>query len=127
MRLEQEGKQDSVQFFMPMAIGAYQQLPAMSLDAHFDLGLLQLAGGDAAAALSEAETIRQQAPTHLFIFVLRARAAQASNDTQAATKAYQDFLKNETAERARRLPEYAEHSRILDAFHTEATSARGGR
>lgn len=127
MRLEQEGKQDSVQFFMPMAIGAYQQLPAMSLDAHFDLGLLQLAGGDTAAALSEAETIRQQAPTHLFIFVLRARAAQARNDTQAATKAYQDFLKNETAERARRLPEYAEHARILDAFHTEATSARGGR
>lgn len=125
MRLQEEGKQDSVQFFLPMAIGSYQQLPAMSLDSHFDVGLLQLAGGDAAAALSEADTIRQQAPTHLFIFVLRARVAQARNDTRAMTQAYKDFLKNEAAERARRRPEYDEHSRILDGFHAEATSRSG--
>jgi hypothetical protein len=125
MRLQEEGKQDSVQFFLPMAIGTYQQLPAMTLDSHFDIGLLQLVGGDAAAALSEADTIRQQAPTHLFIFVLRARAAQAKNDTRATTQAYQDFLKNETAERARKRPEYAEHARILDGFHAEATSRSG--
>jgi zinc ribbon protein len=122
MRLQEEGKQDSVQFFLPMAIGTYQQLPAMTLDSHFDIGLLQLVGGDAAAALSEADTIRKQAPTHLFIFVLRARAAQAKNDTRAMTQAYQDFLKNETAERARKRPEYDEHARILDGFHAEATS-----
>lgn len=122
MRLQEEGKQDSVQFFLPMAIGTYQQLPAMTLDSHFDIGLLQLVGGDAAAALSEADTIRQQAPTHLFIFILRARAAQAKNDTRAATQAYQDFLKNETAERARKRPEYDEHARILDGFHAEATA-----
>jgi hypothetical protein len=127
MRLQEEGKQDSVQFFLPMAVGAYQQLPAMSLDSHFDVGMLQLAGGDAAAAQSEADAIRQQVPTHLFIFVLRARAAQARNDTPTATQAYRDFLKNETAERARRRPEYDEHVRILDAFHTEATSRTGGR
>ena len=125
MRLQEEGKQDSVQFFLPMAIGTYQQLPAMTLDSHFDIGLLQLVGGDAAAALSEADTIRQQAPTHLFIFVLRARAGQAKNDTRAVTQAYQDFLKNETAERARKRPEYAEHARILDGFHAEATSRSG--
>jgi hypothetical protein len=122
MRLQEEGKQDSVQFFLPMAIGTYQQLPAMTLDSHFDIGLLQLVGGDAAAALAEADTIRQQAPTHLFISVLRARAAQATNDTRALTQAYQDFLKNETAERARKRPEYDEHARILDGFHAEATS-----
>jgi hypothetical protein len=125
MRLQEEGKQDSVQFFLPMAIGTYQQLPAMTLDSHFDIGLLQLVGGDAAAALAEADTIRQQAPTHLFIYVLRARAAQAKNDTRAMTQAYQDFLKNETAERARQRPEYAEHARILDGFHAEATSRSG--
>jgi hypothetical protein len=125
MRLQEEGKQDSVQFFLPMAIGTYQQLPAMTLDSHFDIGLLQLVGGDAAAALSEADTIRRQAPTHLFIFILRARAAQTSNDTRAMTQAYKDFLKNETAERARQRPEYAEHARILDGFHAEATSRSG--
>lgn len=125
MRLQEEGKQDSVQFFLPMAIGSYQQLPAMSLDSHFDIGLLQLVGGDASAALSEADSIRKQAPTHLFIFILRARAAQATKDTRAMTQAYKDFLKNETAERARKRPEYDEHARILDGFHAEATSRSG--
>jgi zinc ribbon protein len=126
MRLQEEGKQDSVQFFLPMAVGAYQQLPAMSLDSHFDVGLLQLAGGDVPGGLSEADAIRQQVPTHLFIFVLRARAAQARSDTRGLAQAYKDFLRNESAERARRRPEYQEHSRILDAFHAEAASGAGG-
>jgi Tfp pilus assembly protein PilF len=112
---------------MPMALGSYQQLPALSLDAHFDLGLLHLAAGDPASALKEADTIRQAAATHLFAFVLRARAFEVRGDTRGATQAYRDFLKNEPAERARRRPEYAEHSRILDAIHDEAVSKTQGR
>jgi tetratricopeptide (TPR) repeat protein len=126
MRLGEEGKTDSVQFFMPMALGAYQQLPALSLDAHFDLGLLHLAAGDPASAIAEADAIRRSTPTHLFGFVLRARALAARGDTRGATQAYRDFLKNEPAERARRRPEYEEHSRILDAIHSEAAAAAPG-
>lgn len=125
MRLGEEGKMDSVQFFLPMAIGAYQQLPALSLDSHFDIGLLRLAGGDAPGASAEADAIRQLVPTHLFASVLRARALQAQNDAAGARRAYLDFLKNETAERARRRPEYEEHGRILDAFHAEALGSTG--
>jgi hypothetical protein len=125
MVLEQQGKTDSVRFFMPMAIGAYQMLPTMSLDAHFDVGLLQLTAGDPAAALAEADTIRQQVPTHLFAFVLRARALEAQGDSAAARSAYRDFLKNETAERARDRLEYQEHRNILDSFHTEAARRTG--
>ena len=127
MRLGEEGKTDSVQFFMPMALGAYQQLPALSLDSHFDLGLLHLAAGDPANALKEADAIRQAAPTHLFGFVLRARALAARGDTRGAAQAYRDFLKNEPAERARGRPEYEEHGRILDAIHSEAAAAAPGR
>ena len=122
MRLGEEGKLDSVQFFLPMAIGAYQQLPALSLDSHFDIGLLRLAGGDAPGAIAEADAITRLVPTHLFASLLRARALQAQNDAAGARRAYLDFLKNETAERARRRPEYEEHGRILEAFHTEALS-----
>jgi zinc-ribbon domain len=125
MILEAQGKADSVRFFMPMAIGAYQMLPGMSLDDHFDVGLLQLTAGDPAAALAEADTIRQQVPTHLFAFVLRARALEARGDSVDARPAYRDFLKNETAERARDRQEYQEHRNILDAFHTEALSRTG--
>jgi hypothetical protein len=122
MRLQEEGKTDSVQFFLPMAIGAYQQLPAQTLDAHFDMGLLLLAGGDPSGALAEADSIRRRVPTHLYADVLRARAALARNDERTARQAFQNFLKNEAAERARRRPEYDEHPRILDAFHAEAVS-----
>jgi hypothetical protein len=126
MRLQEQGRLDSVQFFLPMALGAYQQLPAMSLSSHFDVGLLQLAQGNAPAAVAEADTIRQQVPTHLFPFVLRARAAQARNDAAALRQAYQGFLKNESAERGRGRPEYEDRKTLLDAFHTEATNG-GGR
>ncbi|MGH7538970.1 MAG: hypothetical protein ACREMF_10060 [Gemmatimonadales bacterium] len=127
MRLAEEGKRDSVQFFLPMAEGAYLQLPALSLDAHFDLGLLRLAGGDAAGARVEADTIRRLVPTHLFGFMLRARALEALNDAAGARLAFRGFLRNEAAERARRRPEYEEHRRMLDAFHAEAVTRTGGR
>lgn len=126
MILEEQGKTDSVRFFMPMAIGAYQLLPTMTLDAHFDVGLLQLTAGDPAAALAEADTIHQQVPTHLFAFVLRARALEARGDSAAARQPYRDFLKNEDAERARERQEYQEHRNILDAFHSEAVRRTGG-
>ena len=122
MRLDEAGKSDSVRFFLPMALGAYEQLPALSLDAHFDVGLLKLAGGDAAGALAQADTIRRQITTHLFADILRARALEAQNDARGARVAYQDFLKNEASERARRRPEYADRSNLLDAFHGDAVS-----
>jgi len=127
MRLQEEGKPDSMRFFLPMALGAYQQLPALSLDAHFDLGLLKLAGGDARGALAEADTIRREVPTHLFVDVLRARAREAQSDASGARQAYQDFLKNEASERARRRPEYQDRARLLDAFHGDAISHTGAR
>jgi hypothetical protein len=122
MRLDEAGKTDSVQFFLPMAIGAYQQLPALSLDAHFDVGLLKLAGGDAAGALAEADTIRREVSTHLFADILRARALESQQNTRGARAAYQSFLKNEASERARRRPEYADRSSLLDAFHGQAVT-----
>src|SRR6266566_502000 len=50
MRLTQEGKQDSAQFFLPMAQQAYAMIPAMDLNARFDVGLLDLAAGEPAGA-----------------------------------------------------------------------------
>ncbi len=124
MRLDEAGKSDSVRFFLPMALGAYEQLRALSLDGHFDVGLLKLAGGDPAGALAEADTIRRQIPTHLFADILRARALEAQKDARGARVAYQSFLKNEAGERARRRPEYADRSNLLDAFHADAVSHR---
>src|SRR5882672_4464872 len=69
MTLAEAGKQDSVQFFMPMALASYSQLPALDADAHYHIGLLHLAGGDVTAALAQADTIQRAVPNHLFIYV----------------------------------------------------------
>ncbi len=122
MTLAEAGKGDSVQFFLPMALGAYAQLPSLDADARYHVGLLQLAGGDANGALAQADTIRQSMPTHLFIYVLRAHAYQALRKTAEERRAYADFLRNEAAELARKRPEYGQdaHLDALTSFHNEA-------
>src|SRR5438552_729189 len=129
MMLAEAGKQDSVQFFMPMALGAYSQLPALDADARYHVGLLQLAGGDANGALAQADTIRQSIPTHLFVYVLRAHAYQAQRNVPEERRAYADFLRNEPAEMAKQRPEYGQdaHLDALTSFKAEAARVIGTR
>ncbi len=125
MRLSEEGKQDSVAFFGPMAIQTYAQLPALDNHARYDIGMLQLAVGNPAGAAAEADTLLAAVPTHLYGLLLRARAADALNDAARANRAYADFLRNEASERARGRPEYQAHANTLDAFKQEALSRTG--
>ncbi len=120
MVLAQAGKDDSVQFFLPMALQSYDQLPALDADARYHVGLLHLAGGDAAGALAQADTIQRAVPTHLFAYVLRAHAFQQQGNRQGERRAYADFLRNEAAEVARSRPEYSDHQNALNAFREEA-------
>lgn len=120
MVLAQAGKDDSVQFFLPMALSSYDQLPALDADARYHVGLLHLAGGDAPGALAQADTIQRAVPTHLFAYVLRAHAFQQQGNRQGERRAYADFLRNETAETARNRPEYGDHQNALNAFREEA-------
>jgi hypothetical protein len=126
MILAEAGKDDSVQFFLPMAVGAYSQLPALDVDARYHIGLLLLAGRQPAAALAQADTIRRTVPTHLFAAVLRAHAYQSQGNRQGERRAYAEFLRNETAELARNRPEYADHREALNAFHAEAVRQAAG-
>src|SRR5437867_9979013 len=126
MTLHSQGKADSAEFFLPMAIQAYGMLPALDVDARYHVGVLDLTGGNYAAARAQADTIRRQVATHLFGFMLRARALELLGDPQGARQAYRDFLKHESAERARQRPEYADHKENLDAFHEQATRVAGG-
>jgi len=123
MMLHTQGKADSAEFFLPMALQAYAMLPALDVDARYHLGVLELTGGNAAAAVAQADTIRRAVPTHLFGFMLRARALELKRDVAGARRAYADFLKHEAAERTRQRPEYGEHAENLDAFHQQATAA----
>src|SRR5882672_9062919 len=125
MMLHTQGKADSADFFLPMALQAYAMLPALDVDARYHIGVLDLTGGNAAAALAQADTIRRAVPTHLFGFMLRARALDLQRSAAGARRAYGDFLKNEAAERTRQRPEYGEHAENLDAFHAQAAAIAG--
>src|SRR6059036_3266634 len=127
MSLHSQGKADSAEFFLPMALQAYAMLPALDVDARYHIGVLALTGGNAAAALAQADTIRHAVPTHLFAFMLRARGLELERDTAGARRAYRDFLKHEAAERTRQRPEYGEHAENLDAFHQQATAATAAK
>jgi lipoprotein NlpI len=127
MTMHAAGKTDSAEFFLPMALQAYAMLPERDADAHYHVGVLYLTGGDPAGALAEADSIRRLSATHLFSFVLRAQALELKHDSDRAKQAYRDFLKSETAERARGLPEYADHTQNLDSFHARALQATGGK
>ena len=127
MTLHTQGKADSAAFFLPMALQAYTMLPALDVDARYHMGILDLTGGNAAAALAQADTIRRAVRTHLFGFMLRARALDLQRDAAGARRAYADFLRNEAAERTRQRPEYGEHAQNLDAFHEQATQMTDGK
>jgi hypothetical protein len=127
MMLHTQGKPDSAEFFLPMALQAYAMLPALDVDARYHIGVLDLTGGNPAAALAQADTIRRAVPTHLFAFMLRARALELERDSAGARRAYRDFLTHEAAERTRQRPEYSEHAENLDAFHGQATAATAGK
>jgi len=120
MMAHEAGKNDSVQFFLPMALGAYSQLPTLDPDSRYDIGQLLLLGNEPAAAAAQADTILRAVPTHLFGFMLRADAYHTQGKRALAQRAYADFLRNESAELARNRPEYAERRDLIDSFAERA-------
>jgi len=121
MILDEAGKTDSVQFFLPMALGAYNQLPALDVDARYHIGLIELAGHQPAGALAQADTILRTIPTHLFGYMLRADAYRQQGNRPGERRANADFLRHEGAELARNRPEYTDHREPLNAFHAAAS------
>ena len=126
MSLHAAGKPDSAEFFLPMALQAYGMLPEVTPDAHYHIGVLQLTSGNMPAALAEADTIQKQVPTHLFADMLRARVYGLRRDTKSYEAACRSYLKHESAELAKKRPEYTEHAGTIAAFHEEATGIAKG-
>jgi hypothetical protein len=124
MSLAAAGKQDSVQFFAPMAINALAAL--MPLDAHrrYDLGLIQLTAGDAAAARVQADSILLEQPKHLLGLSLGMRAAKAQNRTADAKKLGERLVAASPSERAKGLREYADHAPDIAEALDEAAGRR---
>lgn len=116
MAAAENGDSAEVRRFLPMARMAYDQLPALDPDARYHMAMLHLQGGEAAAALAQADTIDRTAPKHLFAPLIREAEAVQRGDSPAAAAARQAFLAAYDAEIALERPEYGDHRGALERF-----------
>jgi hypothetical protein len=126
MTASEAGDTSQVSFFGPMGLQAYANLgPDLDPDARLHVGLIDLALGAAPAAAAQGDTILRATPTHLFGFLLRARAAEAEGNQAAEHQADRAFASNYAAEQAKKRPEYAEHAQMLQDELARARQAGG--
>ena len=120
MRLASRGAGDSVQFFAPMAIQAFEALQPLDAHGRYDLGLLGVFTGDGSLAAAQADTILAAQPTHLLGLILGMRAAGLRTDTAAYADYAGRLRRALTSERSKGLQEYQDHSVDIDAAVKEA-------
>lgn len=118
----ERGLEDSVAFFAPMGLAAYRLLGELDADAHYHVGLIQLAAGEPAAARAHADSIAAEAPNHLLASLLLLEAARASGDADAERAAARAFLRHYEAEMAMNRPEYRDHAPNLERYRRELES-----
>jgi hypothetical protein len=122
MALSERGRQDSVQFFAPMAMQAYLMLGALNTDQRYDLGRLAVASGEENLARAQADTILATQPRHLLGLLLAADAAKLRGDQSAERDYLHRFAAAAPTERAKQLPEYVQHVNEIDGRLAKAGS-----
>lgn len=124
MMLASEGKTDSVAFFAPMAMQAYQMLGPLNDDQHYDAGRVAAIAGDERVARAHADSILARSPNHLLGLLLAINAADLRGDAAAAGGYRRRLLAAEQAETGRNLPEYERHRQEIAAAVAAARSSR---
>ena len=114
MGAAERGRVDSVRFFMPMALQAYEALGNLTVDQRYDLGRLAEVAGDPAIAGAQADTILRAQPQHLLGLLLAARAARLRGDETDARRHLGTIARVANAERQKQLPEYLLHQNDID-------------
>jgi hypothetical protein len=115
MTLAGEGKEDSVLFFAPMAISAYQMLAPMNADQRYDLGRIAEVAGALPLAKAQADTILKQDPKHLLGLILAMRIAALDKRAADSASFQSRFRAAYASEIAKNLPEYDRHSADIRA------------
>jgi len=108
--------------FTPMALGAYTQLPAPTLDDRYHAAVLNAQVGRFDEALALADTILGEAPNHLLARVVQGDVAELTGHTAALASARASFLEAWDSEIIQRREEYADHRDVLDDFRQRAGS-----
>lgn len=109
MLLATQGKIDSVQFFAPMALTAYQMLSPLNADQRYDMGRIGEVAGALPLAKAQADTLLRENPNHLLGLILEARLATLAGDTALLHSYERRLLAAERAELAKNRDEYVRH------------------
>lgn len=125
MRLDAEGKSDSIRLFAPMALAAHEAVGTFDLDLRYDYGRIAEVSGDLDMAAAQADTILRQAPDHLLGLILAMHVAQARGDRATVDSLRQRLLAVRDVELAKGLQEYDLHRNDIDA--ALATAGAGDR
>lgn len=123
MRAAESGDDATVNQFAPMALAAYSQLDGFDADARYHAAMIRMHTSDPAGAAALADTIRVEAPSHLFSYVIHATLARQRGDPAAMRTEQDGFLRHYDAELAAQRPEYAQHKFILDQMMEQARAA----
>ncbi|MEO8911059.1 MAG: hypothetical protein ABI408_12675 [Gemmatimonadaceae bacterium] len=121
MTLATEGKVDSVQFFAPMALTAYQMLAPLNADQRYDMGRIGEVVGALPLAKAQADSILMVNPSHLLGLILEARLATLAGDTAQLHSYERRLIAAEKTESAKKREEYLRHQ---DDIATALTQAR---
>ena len=122
MVLHERNQPDSVQFFAPMALAAYQMIGPLDADQRYHLGRIGEITGVASLARAQADSILQESPTHLLGLILAGSAARLAGSDAEARAFDQRLVQAQRSELAKNLPEYQQHENDI-----VAAIARGSR
>jgi predicted nucleic acid-binding Zn ribbon protein len=122
MAAAEEGRQEEVAQFMPMALQAYEMVPALDHDGLFHLAILYETASDYDMARATAERILADVPEHILGLGVAGSASAAAGDPEAARAYFQRLLDGYGAEAGRLRPEYVDHQPMLDEYRRLAES-----
>ena len=125
MLLASQGKVDSVQFFAPMALTAYQMLAPLNADQRYDMGRIGEVVGAISLAKAQADSILRENPNHLLGLILGARLATLEGDTTRLHQYERRLVAAEKTEAAKKRDEYARHQDDITSALQQARKSLG--
>lgn len=125
MLLATQGKVDSVQFFAPMALTAYQMLAPLNADQRYDMGRIGEVVGAIPLAKAQADTILRENPNHLLGLILGARLATLEGDTTGLRQYERRLVAAEKTEIAKKRDEYVRHQDDITSALQQARKSLG--
>lgn len=120
MAAAEQQKADSLAFFAPMALNAYQDLTSPDADARFHAAMIHYVVGELSQAKAEAGAILEQNPDHLLGLMVEAEAARLESDRATLQRAQRAFLAAYERELAATRQEYVDHRAELESFRSQA-------